>query len=75
MSRAVNAAVLESVHGRGSDRDVIDNLRHSLPQRQEWDVLRIQRHDDGVARPDLQVVLLYQRLPSLATTLPSARTT
>jgi len=50
---AVNDSSLERVHGRRCDRDVVDDLRDGLPQRQEWQVFGIQRHDDGVAGSDL----------------------
>ena len=41
------------MHRRRSNRDVIENSRYRLPERQRQHLLRVNWHDDRVARPDL----------------------
>src|SRR5580700_4755601 len=43
----------ERMHGCSGNGDVVDDLRHSRPQRQSRQPFGIKRHDDRVARLDL----------------------
>src|SRR4051812_27753350 len=42
----------QRMHGRDRDGHVIKNSGHCCPERQRWQLLRIERHHDGIARPD-----------------------
>src|SRR5580693_517604 len=43
----------ERMHGGSGNRDVVDDLRHSRPQRQSGQPFGIKRHDDRVTGLDL----------------------
>jgi hypothetical protein len=44
--------VSKGVYGRTYNRDILDDLRHRLPQRQRWETLRSGRSNDCISRLD-----------------------
>src|SRR5580704_1320468 len=48
-------AISERAYGCHGDRHVVDDRRHSGPERQRRQTFRIERHDDRIARLHLQI--------------------
>ena len=52
------------MHGRGRDRNVVQDLRHRLPQRQLRRAIGIEWHHDGVAGEHFRTGAQLRALPN-----------